>query len=597
MNHFEQNFGALTSSFPDFERSTLEDCKDSSRIQIEPARSGEPTATSAGVYLHSKFDPRREARQLIDALPVCGCAVFLGFGLGYHVEEFLRRYPERIAVIVEPDMDVLYAAMAARSLDSVFRAPNLNLLLDVGPDALGALLSSLPPVVLGIVAPKSLVRLNEDYFDEVHAVIETFEGRQEINHNTLKRFGRRWIRNLAGNMHLLPAARPLNSLKDRYANIPALLIAAGPSLDRLLPLLPRYSDRCLVIAVDTSLRALIRAGIQPDLLVVVDPQYWNARHLDGCDTASVALVTESATYPAVFRKDFAAVYFGDSLFPLGAYLEKELGPFGNLGAGGSVATSAWDVARQLGCSPIYMAGLDLGFPDLGTHFKGSRFEEMQLNSSYRLGTAETGSFLMVNDAAPFPVESNDGGQVLTDQRLITYKWWFEGQMKMFPDTVTYNLSPGGVKIEGMEFRAVEALGESATVEDKKERLMTSAVENHDSRGAVTRNAVESLLAEMKKLGSIASEAAALSRRVQKAHPAGRKVLLDSLAALDAKLASSSGKDIAGFLIQDIARRIVESERVSELSGDAMENSLEMYTELEKAAHYHIELFERALSQS
>ena len=144
MNHFERNFTALASSFPGFERSTLEGCKDSTRIRIETARSGDVTATSSGLYLHSRFDPRKEARQLIDALPVCGCAVFLGFGLGYHVEEFLGRYPERIAVVVEPDADVLYSAMSARSLAAVFEAPNLNLLLDVGSDALGALLSSLP---------------------------------------------------------------------------------------------------------------------------------------------------------------------------------------------------------------------------------------------------------------------------------------------------------------------------------------------------------------------------------------------------------------------------------------------------------------------
>ena len=39
-----------------------------------------------------------------------------------------------------------------------------------------------------------------------------------------------------------------------------------------------------------------------------------------------SLITESATYPTVFRKRYAKILLGDSLCPLGSYLERELGP-------------------------------------------------------------------------------------------------------------------------------------------------------------------------------------------------------------------------------------------------------------------------------
>ncbi|MBT3273254.1 MAG: motility associated factor glycosyltransferase family protein [Spirochaetales bacterium] len=591
MSYFLRNFAGLRKAFPNFSEPDPDSKINRADIEILQASSGVPTARIKGTYIHSPRDPEREANRFIENWEEKNCAVLFGFGLGYYAEAFLSRYPEIPLIIVEPDKDFFFEALKIRNLTDIFASKNVSLLLDGQPDALATVLNTINTASIGAVSPRSLTRHNEAYFSRLQAVIDSFIERRTINRNTLKRFGRRWIRNLSDNLPYLPEGERLASLHGLYRGLPALILAAGPSLDEVLPFLHELSQKCVVIAVDTSLRACSQAGVSPDFLVIVDPQYWNARHLDSCDTSDLVLITESATYPMVLRNKYKAVFFGDSLFPLGAYIEKSLGSFGKLGAGGSVATSAWDAARTMGCSPIISAGLDLGFPNRNTHFKGGRFEDFQLNGSDRFTTTETGSFLMLNDADPFFVDANNGKQVLTDRRLITYKWWFENQIKMYPEINCKNLSINGLKIDGMEFCEYREILTFPEIRKKKEFIFKtvtdySAAERVDSR-AVMQSALNRLLADLKDLRNLAKEAGKLAETLDSAQGEELQALLDRLSEIDVKLLHSSSKDVAGFLVQDVAETIIENSSSSSSLKDVKASSLRMYRELELSAEYHL----------
>jgi len=73
-------------------------------LAVEASASGLATARLGGTYLHSRYDPRAEARrQLERELPArFGAAVFLGFGLGYLPESFVARHPGRPLAVAPP---------------------------------------------------------------------------------------------------------------------------------------------------------------------------------------------------------------------------------------------------------------------------------------------------------------------------------------------------------------------------------------------------------------------------------------------------------------------------------------------------------------
>ncbi len=593
MTVFERNISALKSIHPDFAIPASESSGGEADIEIITARTGDPTARHRGILLHSRLDPHGEAVRLIEETGESDCAVFFGFGFGYYVEAFHSLYPESSVVVVEPDPDLFRLALGARDLTGILASSKVSLLLDVKPDTLAVVLNTYLYTAITVVAPRSIVRLNETYYSSLQAVVDAFTSRREINRNTLKRFGKRWVRNLAANLRYLPTASRLHTLSGRLEGVPALLLAAGPSLDSLLTQLPALAERFVIFAVDTSLRAALHAGVVPDFLVVVDPQYWNVRHLDGCDTENTILITESATYPAVFKRRYKAVFLGASLFPMGSFLERGLGEFGKLGAGGSVATSAWDAARQLGCAPIFTAGLDLGFPAGNTHFKGGRFEEMQICRANRFNTAEAGRYAMINDAAPFFVESNSGGRVLTDKRLITYKWWFENQLKMHTGLRCGNLSANGVKIAGMDYFSAADLLDFDRI-CKNVVSVETLVESEDDqsvshRRQILKNAVDDLLLNLESLRSLASQACVFSRRLNAAGESIDRGIIEMLNRIDVKLLSHKAKDVVGFLAQDFAQEILD-EKGSKTTAEEIKNrSLRMYEHLRDSAEYHISI--------
>jgi hypothetical protein len=237
----------------------------------------------------------------------------------------------------------------------------------------------------------------------------------------------------------------------RGRDIPALLVAAGPSLDDIADCLGGFAERCMVIAVDTSLNFLLRAGVDPDWIVSGDPQYWNARHLDRLDRSAARLVTESAIYPSTMRRGSGVFLFATTV-PARRQAEDAVDPKGALGSGGSVATTALDFCLSLSPSAVYIAGLDLAFPNNKTHFKDAFFEKQANAQATRLNPAETRSFRALRDGGAFPAKSADGGAVLTDKRLSLYAAWFENRLAALtpPEKPpVYSLSGKGLSINGI----------------------------------------------------------------------------------------------------------------------------------------------------
>ena len=595
MSFFTSNVAAIVKRYHTFHEEIIE-AYHASTIDVVKTSDGEISARVDGKLLHSARFPIREAERTVstgvpDRMIACIC---FGFGLGFYVKAALRRFADIPIFIVEPDVPLFLAGIATRDMTDLFSDERINLLLDVSAEDAAQALTTVPPGEIHIIAPRSLCRRHDAYYEALNARLSKLINRRRINKNTLERFGNRWIRNLASNLAAISHADGVSTIADAFHDIPALVLAAGPSLDEILPHIREIAKRALIIAVDTSLQACLRAGVRPDFVVVVDPQYWNARHLDRCDTSSSIIVSESSTYPSVFHREYLNLMFCSSLFPLGEYLESRIGEFGKLGAGGSVATTAWDFARYLGCSPIFMAGLDLGFPNNQTHFKGSTFEERAHLLATRLVPAEHAAFLALRDAGPYYVSSNSNGEVLTDKRLIIYRWWFENQLEMNPGIETFTLSKRGVAIDGMEYVSAQSL-KSTMPELRDEHFikhtLASAMKRVDRTAAVELIATE-LLDELDRLRML-SDTAIKHIEWMERNSQYTQDRLSALERLDDEIRQSGGKEIAGFLIQQTIEEIATHTDKSE-ENTGFEQSLWLYRMLGDSCKFHIRELRRGM---
>ncbi len=291
-------------------------------------------------------------------------------------------------------------------------------------------------------------------------------------------FGRLWVKNLVKNVRLFLRFPGVSVLSRTFNNIPAVIVAAGPSLDMFIDLLPEISKRTLLIAVDTAVRPLLQRGIKPDFIIIVDPQYWNTKYLERINFSNSFFIAEPATHPRVFELLSIKGFFAGSLFPLGRYFESIFGEKGTLGAGGSVTTTAWDFARLLGCSPIYIAGMDLGFPFNRTHCKGTSLENIWYHTSGRILPVETNSFLAIYSAAPFYTYSFNHKRIISDQRMMIYQKWFENQFIQHRKTKTYILTGNGLKLNNTSVMQPDRLIELSCIREHIDSLLSKIDKDH-----------------------------------------------------------------------------------------------------------------------
>jgi hypothetical protein len=475
--------------------------------------------------------------------------VILGFGLGYAAEAAARAAPGRPLIIVECRSSLLRLALEERDLSSFLAGNTLAFVVGGnGESAVRAALGLFPAAGLpALIRNRALMAADEAWYAGVERGIRSYAGRTQVNSATLRRFGRRWIRNLGRNLAALRdlpginrlegilaapgEASPVRGAPEPRSGVPVFLAAAGPSLDQAAPLLGEIRKRCVIVAVDTSLRFILRRGLPPDFAVSVDPQYWNFRHLDRCAAPKTWLVTEPSVYPPTLRHRFRGIFLSRSNLPPGRFIEDRVDPKGALGAGGSVATSAWDFARFLGAPAVWIAGLDLSFPGLRTHFKGAAFEDRSHGESGRFVPAETWALRALRDGEPFSapgaappggaVPGEDSGAVLTDRRLSLYASWFEHRFREFPGVRNYRLGFQGLLIPGLESVEAEALLDLPERREEIDSLLEGVYgkigeefrRDGEDRARRYGEARESLLGGLKSIAAEAAGAAALAREV------------------------------------------------------------------------------------
>ena len=251
------------------------------------------------------------------------------------------------------------------------------------------------------------------------------------------------LRNFGRNIHLWQKSINASSLFNTFRGCPAVIVAAGPSLEKEIEHLKGLDSRALILAGGSSVNALLQAGIMPHMAASVDPNSMQYIRLRQIQPFCLPLFYRSrALYEALMYQHGPLVYLrGGDGYPIVEWFEHELGMCGKILDGGhSVSNMLIDIAHAVGCRPIIMVGYDLAYTG-GARYARSMSESMAPGESMEFDGETRGEVVQGS--------TYDGREVLTEAKWMTEANWIEQFQQKHPRLHLINTAQDGLAIQGL----------------------------------------------------------------------------------------------------------------------------------------------------
>lgn len=466
--------------------------------RFETAKSGERMVVDRRP-LASRYAPGEEADRLLSLWRPDRIIVISGAGNPLLLERLLQRRPAtQICILIDHRKDLLQFLVQEDTAVADFAAtPNCHIFAPDMLESLWSYLAGLPVErfrgVTMIRHPGSLAKAPTFYRDvesRIHGFLKS--GLSDLL--TRFEFESLWLRNTLLNLRFLPHSPDSPALLAHWKSCwkgPALLVGAGPSLRQSLPLIKALSSHCLIVACDTALKPLLRYGIRPHIVHVLDAQPHTLLHLRGEDLTGTVVFADLVTHPYLLEKLHApfvfsttAKYFFDAAgqsvqlqTPGASLAAKQCQEVGALQSGGSVATSAFDLLRYFEASPILLVGTDMAWTGRQLHCVSTHHYEKWAGLQHRLHTLEHINEALLQRRQLEPVESLRGGDIPGDHVLNLYRHWLEESIANLPDLPVWNLTANGANIKGA-YRPPKLDAESIVNELKRHGFLAMPSPDH-----------------------------------------------------------------------------------------------------------------------
>ncbi|OHD10562.1 MAG: hypothetical protein A2Z96_01975 [Spirochaetes bacterium GWB1_48_6] len=422
---FERNMLAVASQHNPLCADRIRAVEPDGRVSVASSRDGFPVPYLATgdrkAYMHSRFDPIREAKRLADQYEKAGFYVFLGLGAGYEIASLLEAGRVAKGLIIEYGAPILRAVLERVDLTHVLGDRRLHLLVDPSDAELDeAIASSYVPSVTGdfvSVPLRGRIDLAQALYqraaDSIRGAISVISD----DYSVQSFFGKRWFSNIVRNLEISnKPTPPVGPIREAYVT------AAGPSLELYLKEIAARPKGAFLIATDTSLRALLERGIEPDAVISIDCQHISYYHFSLGMPERIPLFLDLASPPTVSRLA-SKPYFFSSGHPLSRYVASRFRAFPVLDtSGGNVTHAAVSLAEYLGASVVRIYGADFSYPFGKSYARGTYIYPYFDIRQSRLRPSESlfAEFLYRNQSIDRQ-EDADGSFRYVTKPLVAYK--------------------------------------------------------------------------------------------------------------------------------------------------------------------------------
>jgi len=390
--------------------------------------------------------------------------VYIGIGLGYHIQEMDKKLESYTTLMVEPELEIFRLSLFTMDY-SIFETDNRTLVLSVGDDknkrkqAFSKFYGTHSYMNYNIKYQKLLQNLDYIKTELIEFCENNYAGAfpyKSVIENVKRTIG--FIKN--EDKFLV-----LNDIleKEIFKNKEILLISAGPSLDNYVEIIKKYQDRYIIACVDVIVRKLEKNGIVPDIVFSIDPSHKCAEFITTedpkylKDSICILLSQQHPDTMKVLRERNLNYYISQF-----TTINKEIGCLGSVP---NVGTFSFHVMANLGAKKLYTIGNDAAF----NQETGSRYSSDSSHTQSEVLEIDDKNDNVISKEDLLEVKGNLKETVKTNRSLIAFKLSYDQiihNMKSYLEYEAYNLSDG-VYIDGLTpMREKEFIQLSETLDTK-----------------------------------------------------------------------------------------------------------------------------------
>lgn len=421
------------------------------KINFEDAKDGTKIISieknNRKLYLNGKYEPKKFIQQEIEKLGDINymAPIFIvGLGNTVFIKEILKKTEKTVNIaIYEPSISLFLKLLQEIDIVELFENRPIGFIIDGLNEEETTTIIEKYLVFNNLPFLKKYIQPNyeELYLDKVVDFLKKIEAKVRksiIMENTIIYFSNISVKNILNNVSYLCdnyQARQLVEVLPR--GIPGILVSAGPSLNKNIMELKKAKNRAFIIAVDTAIKPLLKAGIEPDIMIMVDgvkPK--ELFEIEGAESIPLIMSISSSSEVANYHKG-KKFFFAEGE----AYIDQIFSCVGQnfygLETGGSVATNAMSLLVNLGYSTIILVGQDLALTGNKTHADGTFKDKMDI----------------IDTSRAIMVDGYYGDKVPTRQDFRLYLEWFNSYIKSvkdMKDITIIDATEGGARIEGTD---------------------------------------------------------------------------------------------------------------------------------------------------
>jgi len=529
-------------------KNKFPDLKEPSRIFLAPNANGEMNLQIKETedFIYSKEDIKKEAEDWFSALSLDSIKILyvFGIGLGYYYEaakKWLHANPTRFIIFLEDDKEMLFHFLHAPLAKEILHDGQARVHLMENQEALVDHLSTVflfdPYKITALNDYKNRRNLNLEGLKQEFAYF--FYSKQSRMAEYLSGGGSFYV-NYYHNLQFLSDSYFGNGLFEQFKGVPAIICGAGPSLNKNIETLKTLKDRALIIAGGSAINALNSHHLFPHFTVGIDPNPTQLTRILANNAYETPFFYRNRIHTdALFVASPERLYLtGSGGYDVPSWFENKLGikagPF--IDEGYNVINFAVSIAKNLGCNPIILCGLDLAYTEGRSYIPGLKLHALHNFKRTFITKGEQDELVGFKDIY--------GKETTTLWKWINEASWFALFSESNPQIKLINATEGGIGFPNVENIPLAEVAD--TYLDKQydfESLIHTEIQNsHFGNQTTGANVLKAMKLLRKSLGNcevylkeLLEKALSLVHKKLEDKSYDLEPFLEDLAAVDKKL--------------------------------------------------------------